>query len=148
MDYRLKMAVVFTDPLFAHAGATESEARLEGRDPVTGRARFAETGRAITMSEDYGLWKLHACHSSGEILGASILGPRADDLVHLVTTLMHYRAGVDRIFELPWYHPTLSEVMLNIARDAVGQIDAATAVGSDDPPPGDCGPLDDDARSN
>jgi pyruvate/2-oxoglutarate dehydrogenase complex dihydrolipoamide dehydrogenase (E3) component len=122
MDYRLKMTVIFTDPPFAHVGFTESEARLGGWDLVAGRARLAETGRAITMSVDHGIWKLYACRSSGEILGSSILGPRADDLVHLIATLMHYRAGVDQILELPWYHPTLSEVMLNVARDAMGQV--------------------------
>jgi pyruvate/2-oxoglutarate dehydrogenase complex dihydrolipoamide dehydrogenase (E3) component len=147
MDYRLKMAVIFTDPPFAQIGASESEARREGRDPVTGRARFAETGRAITMSVNHGMWKLYACRSTGEILGSSILGPRADDLIHVIAALMHYRAGIDRIFELPWYHPTLSEVMLNIARDAVGQIDATAAEGHNEPPPGDCGPLD-EARSD
>jgi pyruvate/2-oxoglutarate dehydrogenase complex dihydrolipoamide dehydrogenase (E3) component len=122
MDYRLKMTVIFTDPPFAHVGFTESEARLGGWDLVAGRARLAETGRAITMSVDHGIWKLYACRSSGEILGSSILGPRADDLVHIIATLMHYRAGVEQILELPWYHPTLSEVMLNVARDAMGQV--------------------------
>ena len=33
------------------------------------------------------------------------------------------RARVDRIFELPWYHPTLSEVMLTIGRDAAARIE-------------------------
>ena len=67
----------------------------------------------------------YACKKTGEILGSSILGPRADDLIHLVATLMDARAGVDRIFELPWYHPTLSEVILNIGRDAAARIEAA-----------------------
>jgi pyruvate/2-oxoglutarate dehydrogenase complex dihydrolipoamide dehydrogenase (E3) component len=121
MDYRLEMAVVFTDPPFARVGATVDEARLEGWDVVTGSVRFPETGRAITMSVRHGLWKLYACRETGEILGSSILGPRADDLIHLIATLMAYRANVSRIFELPWYHPTLSEVILNIARDVQTQ---------------------------
>ena len=52
-----------------------------------------------------------------EILGASILGPRADDLIHLVAVMMFAGVTYDRIPDLPWYHPTLSEVMLNVARD-------------------------------
>lgn len=125
MDYRLRMAMIFTDPPFAQVGANEREARLEGWDPVVGRARLPETGRAITMSVRHGLWKLCACKKTGEILGCSMLGPRADDLIHLVALLMHGRAGVDRIFELPWYHPTLSEVMLDIGRDTAARIEAA-----------------------
>ena len=85
---------------------------------------------------------LARARETGEILGSSILGPRADDLIHLITTLMAYRANVNRIFELPWYHPTLSEVILNIGRDAIGQI-----AGDADPPPADCGPLGGDTRS-
>lgn len=127
MDYRLRMAVVFTDPPFAQVGANEREARLEGWDPVVGRARLPETGRAITMSVRHGLWKLYACKSTGEILGCSMLGPRADDLIHLVALLMADRAAVGRIFELPWYHPTLSEVMLNVGRDAACRIEGAAA---------------------
>ena len=138
MDYRLKMAVVFTDPPFAHVGATETEARREGREVVAGSVRFPETGRAITMSVRHGLWKLYADRENGEILGSSILGPRADDLVHTVATLMAYRADVDRVLELPWYHPTLSEVILNVARDAARKISETPGAEDLDPRRPDC----------
>ena len=63
------------------------------------------------------LWKLVVDRESGEILGSSIIGPRADDLIHEVSILMHFRARIGDVFELPWYHPTVSEVFLNLARD-------------------------------
>jgi pyruvate/2-oxoglutarate dehydrogenase complex dihydrolipoamide dehydrogenase (E3) component len=122
MDYRLRMAVVFTDPPFAQVGMTEREARGSGRAIVTGRARFPRTGRAITMGTRFGLWKLFADAATGEILGSAILGPRADDLVHLVSVLMGSGADAHRIPELPWYHPTLSEVILDLARDVIRQL--------------------------
>jgi dihydrolipoamide dehydrogenase len=121
MDYRLSMCVVFTDPPFARVGAGEQQARDAGLDVVVGRARLSETGRAITMETRHGLWKLIVDRKSGEILGSSILGPRADDLIHGIAILMHYRAKVGDIFDLPWYHPTLSEVMLDLARDVEDQ---------------------------
>jgi len=139
IDYRLRMAVIFTDPPFAQVGASEEEARLEGWDPVVGRARLPETGRAITMSVRHGLWKLCACRRSGEILGCAMLGPRADDLIHLVALLMDGRATVDRILDLPWYHPTLSEVMLNVARDVAARIEAAAGGDVAGPPAGAAG---------
>jgi len=55
--------------------------------------------------------------NDGEILGSQILGPRADDLAHLITVLMYHHSRVDDILQMPWYHPTLSEVMLDLARD-------------------------------
>jgi pyruvate/2-oxoglutarate dehydrogenase complex dihydrolipoamide dehydrogenase (E3) component len=117
IDERLKICEIFTDPPFAQLGLTEQMARERRIDCVVGREYFAQTGRAITMGADYGLWKMIADRTTGEILGTSILGPRADDLVHIVSTLMRYRGGAADVLELPWYHPTLSEVLLNVARD-------------------------------
>jgi pyruvate/2-oxoglutarate dehydrogenase complex dihydrolipoamide dehydrogenase (E3) component len=116
MDYRLRMGVVFTDPPFAQVGLGEQQARAAGIDVVVARERFAETGRAITMEVRHGLWKLVVDQKSGEILGSSIVGPRADDLIHEIAILMHYRAKAGDILDLPWYHPTVSEVLQNLAR--------------------------------
>ncbi|MEE8537813.1 MAG: FAD-dependent oxidoreductase [Acidobacteriota bacterium] len=117
MDYRMKMSVIFTDPPFAQVGATEAEAKESGRAYAVGQARFPETGRAITMEAKHGVWKVLVDRESGEIIGSAILGPRADDLIHLISLMMHYHGQAQDIPGLPWYHPTLSEVMLNIAGD-------------------------------
>jgi pyruvate/2-oxoglutarate dehydrogenase complex dihydrolipoamide dehydrogenase (E3) component len=71
----------------------------------------------------HGLFKVYADCSNGEIVGASILGPRADDLIHLIAVMMHFRATARDIGKLPWYHPTLSEVILGVGRDLAGQLD-------------------------
>lgn len=125
MDYRLKMSVIFTDPPFAHVGMVEDEIEAEraaGRDVVEGRAAFPKTGRAITMGTEHGLWKLWVDRGSCEVLGSAILGPRADDLVHLISQMMYYGGTVNDIAKLPWYHPTLSEVMINLGLDLAGKI--------------------------
>jgi pyruvate/2-oxoglutarate dehydrogenase complex dihydrolipoamide dehydrogenase (E3) component len=121
IDYRLKMQAIFTDPPYASVGATREEAIETGRDVIVGRARLPQTGRAITMGVEHGLWRLYACRETGELLGGSMLGPRADDLIHELALLMHFRAKVDEIAALPWYHPTLSEVMLDLVRDVQRQ---------------------------
>jgi pyruvate/2-oxoglutarate dehydrogenase complex dihydrolipoamide dehydrogenase (E3) component len=116
MDYRLEMQVIFTEPPFAQVGVTVDQARAAGLDVVTSSARFPETGRAITMGIRHGIWKLVADRASGEILGTSIVGPRADDLAHLISTIMYFRGKIDDIRALPWYHPTLAEVMIDLCR--------------------------------
>jgi pyruvate/2-oxoglutarate dehydrogenase complex dihydrolipoamide dehydrogenase (E3) component len=118
IDRRLLLSVIFTDPPFAHLGMTEREAEGHGRPAVVSVARFPETGRAITMSARFGVWKLVVCRETGEILGSSILGPRADDIVHVLSTAMYYHGTVVDLLDMPWYHPTLTEVILNLARDA------------------------------
>jgi len=115
VDRRLMMQVVFTDPPFALVGRSEEELRREQPGLQVGEARFPETGRAITMGTRYGLWRLFA-GPDGAILGSAILGPRADDLAHLVMLMMRHGGTVEEIPDLPWYHPTLSEVMLDLAR--------------------------------
>jgi pyruvate/2-oxoglutarate dehydrogenase complex dihydrolipoamide dehydrogenase (E3) component len=130
IDYRLKMTVIFTDPPLAHVGMTEPEIAASGREIEIGRARFPETGRAITMEVEHGLWKLFVDRGTCEILGSAIVGPRADDLIHLVSTLMHYGGGLRDLGEMPWYHPTLSEVMINLERDLAGKIPGCEAVPS------------------
>lgn len=122
MDYRLKMNVVFTDPPFAQVGLTGAEAAARGGEVLAGRARFPETGRAITMGVEHGLWKVFASREGGEVLGSVILGPRADDLIHLLSLVMLYRGRVPDLLDAPWYHPTLSEVMLNLVRDLAAQV--------------------------
>ncbi len=117
VDRRLAMRVVFTDPPLAMLGLTEPQARREGRAIVTAQIRFPETGRAITMDVQHGLCKLVADADRGEILGAQILGPRADDLIHTLAALMNYRGTAADMLSLPWYHPTLSEVFLSLARE-------------------------------
>ena len=126
VDDRLLMSVVFTDPPFARVGLSEQDAADAGRDAVVGAARFPETGRAITMETRHGLWKLVVDRESGEILGSTVLGPRADDLVHTVSAMMYYRGRVEDILRMPWYHPTLSEVALDLARSALAPTHGAT----------------------
>jgi dihydrolipoamide dehydrogenase len=121
VDRRLAMQVVFTDPPLAVLGLTEPRAREAGLSIVTAKIRFPETGRAITMDVQHGLCKIVADSETGEILGAQILGPRADDLIHTIAALMHYRGTAVDMLSLPWYHPTLSEVFLSLAREIEGK---------------------------
>jgi pyruvate/2-oxoglutarate dehydrogenase complex dihydrolipoamide dehydrogenase (E3) component len=121
VDERLLMDVIFTDPPYAQVGLTELRARDAGCDVVVGQAKFPETGRAITMETAHGIWRLVADKAGGEILGASILGPRADDLVHSVMLLVRHATTASEIQELPWYHPTLTEVLLDLSRDILRQ---------------------------
>ncbi len=117
VDERLRMEVVFYDPPMATVGFNEARAVAMGHEVVCASVRFPETGRAITMDVEHGAWKLVADRSDGRILGAQILGPRADDLIHVVGSILAMRGTAAAMLEMPWYHPTLSEVLLQLARD-------------------------------
>jgi pyruvate/2-oxoglutarate dehydrogenase complex dihydrolipoamide dehydrogenase (E3) component len=117
VERRLNMSVVFTDPPLATVGLTETQAQAEGINTIVAEARFAQTGRAITMDVAHGVIQLVANADRGEIIGAQILGPRADDIIHAVSAVMYYRGTAKDMLEMPWYHPTLSEVLLGLARE-------------------------------
>ncbi len=116
VDRRLSMQVVFTDPPLATLGLAEAQAARQGRAVVTSQIRFPETGRAITQDVRHGVCKLVADVDRGEILGAQILGPRADDLIHTLAAVMQHHGTAADMLSMPWYHPTLSEVFLSLAR--------------------------------
>lgn len=121
VEQRLHMEVVFTDPPLASIGMTEEAARKAGEQVLTAEARLAQTGRAITMDVAHGVMRLVAKADTGEILGAQILGPRADDIIHALSTLMYYRGTAQDMLSMPWYHPTISEVLLSLAREIVSK---------------------------
>ena len=122
VETRLHMTAIFTDPPLATIGITEAEGHAAGIPLVTASAKLAETGRAITMDVQHGLWKMVAHKETGELLGCQILGPRADDIIHIISTAMFYRGTAEDLLKMPWYHPTISEVGLSLARQLAAQV--------------------------
>lgn len=110
---------IFTHPPYAEAGLRETEARAAGFDVVVARKNFANQGRGIVMATepDAASAKLIAEKGSGRLVGAQFLGPRADDLVHVAATVMHFRGTADDLVAMPWYHPTLSEIYVELGRE-------------------------------
>lgn len=123
VERRLHMTAIFTDPPLATIGLTQMAAEAASIPVVTASAKLAQTGRAITMDVQHGLWKMVAHKETGAILGCQILGPRADDIIHIISTAMYYNGTAMDLLEMPWYHPTISEVGLTLARQLVAQVD-------------------------
>jgi pyruvate/2-oxoglutarate dehydrogenase complex dihydrolipoamide dehydrogenase (E3) component len=123
VERRLRMAAIFSDPPLATIGQTEREANASGVPVITASAKLAQTGRAITMDTQHGLWKLVANAETGEILGSQILGARGDDIIHVISTAMYYHGTVFDLVKMPWYHPTLTEVGLSLARELCGKVE-------------------------
>ena len=80
VDYRALPWVTYTDPELAQVGLTEAASRTIERAPRVLRWRFVENDRAQTERETEGIVKV-VTRGNGRILGASILGPGAGDLI-------------------------------------------------------------------
>jgi pyruvate/2-oxoglutarate dehydrogenase complex dihydrolipoamide dehydrogenase (E3) component len=107
-DYRVVPWVTFTDPELARVGLTESQARAEGIEPTVLRFAFKDIDRAVTEVESSGFIKLIG--HKGKILGASLLGPHAGELIHEIVLAMKTGASLSDISATIHAYPTLAQV--------------------------------------
>jgi len=110
MDYRLKVFAVFTEPGFACAGDSEEELRSKAIPFLCAKYPFDDHGKSLVMGETHGFVKILAHERTGEILGASVVGPEAAELIHEIVVAMRFRATAADLAATPHYHPTLSEI--------------------------------------
>jgi pyruvate/2-oxoglutarate dehydrogenase complex dihydrolipoamide dehydrogenase (E3) component len=120
MDYRLKLYVIFTEPQVAAVGLSENEARAGAIDALAATYPFCDHGKSLIMDETEGFVKLLADRSTREILGGSVVGPDASELIHEIVVAMRFRATVGQLAAIPHYHPTLSEIWLYPAEELAG----------------------------
>lgn len=110
MDYRLTLFGVFCAPQAAAVGSTEAELKKAGVPYLAADYPFGDHGKSMVMGETEGFVKLLAHAASGEILGASVVGPEATELIHEIVVAMAFRSTAAQLLAIPHYHPTLSEI--------------------------------------
>ena len=106
--------VTYTDPELAHVGQSEAEARAKGQEVRILRFPFAENDRAIAEGVTTGLIKVVATRR-GRVLGASIVGSHAGELILPWVLAVKYRLGVGKMAQAIVPYPTLSEVSARVA---------------------------------
>jgi dihydrolipoamide dehydrogenase len=87
-------------------------ARFADLDPdriAVGAVDYGNQGRARIMGKGQGIVRVYGDRSSGRLLGAEMLGPRVEHTAHLLAWAIQLGATVDRILELPFYHPVVEE---------------------------------------
>jgi pyruvate/2-oxoglutarate dehydrogenase complex dihydrolipoamide dehydrogenase (E3) component len=107
-DYRVVPRVTFTDPEIASVGLTEAQARDRGMAVDVLRFEFSNVDRAITDGSTGGLVKLVT--RKGRILGGTILGPHAGELLHEIVLAMRAGIRIGTIGATIHAYPTLAQV--------------------------------------
>jgi pyruvate/2-oxoglutarate dehydrogenase complex dihydrolipoamide dehydrogenase (E3) component len=92
VDFSVFPTATFTIPALAQVGLTEEAARQKGARVAIGRAPFADSSAASVREETEGLVKAVLDKSTGRILGVHVLGPDAEDLIHVAAVAI--RAGL------------------------------------------------------
>jgi pyruvate/2-oxoglutarate dehydrogenase complex dihydrolipoamide dehydrogenase (E3) component len=110
MDYRLKLFAIFSNPALAVVGLSEKEAREMGIPFIAASYPFADHGKSMVEGHTQGFVKLVVHSGTKQILGASVVGPEAAEIIHEVVVAMHFNATAGDLAKVPHYHPTLSEI--------------------------------------
>ena len=113
--------VVCTTPELATVGYSAEEAASAGYRVVTGRFPLAANGRALTLGADNGVALVVASADDGMLLGATLVGPRAGDLIGQLTLAIEMGATLTDLSEIVYPHPNLGEIVLEGAEGALGR---------------------------
>ncbi len=111
IDYRFVPSAIFTNPEVAIVGVNEKIAKEQENEVEIARFPFSANGKALTLGEDRGLVKLIKEKESGKILGGTIIGPHATDLIAEITLAAKNELKVSDIVETIHAHPTTSEAI-------------------------------------
>ncbi len=109
VDYSAVPFATFTDPEVARVGLNEQEAQQQGIEYEVTRFDLAELDRAIAEGEAQGLVKVLTPPGRDKILGATIVGEQAGELIGEFTAAMKHGFGLNKILGTIHIYPTLFE---------------------------------------
>ncbi|MDB5810664.1 MAG: associated Golgi protein [Betaproteobacteria bacterium] len=109
VDYSVIPWATFTDPEVARVGLNEQEAREKNIACEVSRYPLSELDRAVTDEEAHGFVKVLTTPGSDRILGATIVGEHAGDLIAEFVVAMKHGLGLNKILGTIHTYPTLAE---------------------------------------
>ncbi len=123
VDYSLIPSAVFTAEEIGQIGLTEEQAKEKGIETVTGYFPFMYNDKAVDEHEKEGFVRLVFEKESKKIIGASIVGSSASELVHIMQLAIKNKMTAEEIHEFIYFHPSLSEIFSYATYDvAVGKL--------------------------
>jgi pyruvate/2-oxoglutarate dehydrogenase complex dihydrolipoamide dehydrogenase (E3) component/uncharacterized membrane protein YdjX (TVP38/TMEM64 family) len=108
-DYSVIPWATFTDPEVARVGLNETEAREKGIAHEVTVYGMDDLDRAIADEEAHGMVKVLTAPGSDRILGATIVGEHAGDLIVEYVSAMKHGIGLEKILGTIHIYPTLAE---------------------------------------
>ncbi len=111
ISHRVPIYALFTDPPLGRTGMSEKEALDSGKRVLKAVRPMSKINRAKEMGETKGFAKLLVDADSDLILGASILGPGADEIINMIAVLIHQKIPCKDYRKVVHVHPTVSELI-------------------------------------
>lgn len=115
IDYRVVPWCTFTEPEVARVGLNESEAKEKNVAHAVHSYSLSDLDRAVCDREAEGFIKVLTQKGSDRILGVTLVGSHAGDLLHELALAMHQGIGLKQVAAMIHIYPTLAEVSKRIA---------------------------------
>lgn len=116
-DYSLIPRAVYTFPEIASVGKTEEACASESLEVSVGRSFFKANGRSNAHNETVGEIRVVRDNSTNTIIGVAMVGSIVTELIGAARALI---GSTEKITEISFPHPTVSEVLKEAAEDAFG----------------------------
>ncbi len=105
----------YTDPEIAHIGMTAEEAKKKESEISVTRVEFKDVDRAVLDGDEEGFVRIYTKKGSDKVLGATIVGRHAGDLISEITTLMMAGKGLGTLASTIHPYPTQAEILKKAA---------------------------------
>lgn len=115
LDYRGIPWAIFASPPLARVGLTESQARRRyPKDVIVVRQYFKTVDAAVIQGEITGFCKVIG-RENGEILGASIVGTAAGELIGAIALAMQHKIKIGALCQVPGVFSTFSDILFQVS---------------------------------
>ena len=111
---RVTTYAMFTDPPLGRVGMTVREARESGRRVLKAEVPMSGVSRAVLEGETSGLMRILVDADTSELLGATILGLHADDLVQVISFALQAGVPYQKLRDALPIHPTMAEYIPSV----------------------------------
>lgn len=113
---------IYTIPEISAVGETEESCQQKNIDFCVGRALYVNNARGHIIGDTSGMIKLIFARSDKSLLGVSIIGENATELIHVGMTVLDNNRTIDEFIEQVFNYPTLSECYKYAAYDGMGNL--------------------------
>src|SRR5438132_1047966 len=115
LDYEKAASAIFTEPEIADVGVAEAEAFAEGRKLRVTKVPFSANAKALIEGDSRGFVKIVSDPATGVVLGGSIVGRGAAELISVLAVAVTCNLKVVDIADALLVHPALSESLHDAA---------------------------------
>lgn len=113
---------IYTIPEISAAGETEESCKEKKIDYCVGRALYANNARGHIIGDTAGMLKLVFARADKKLLGVSIIGESATELIHIGMAVLDHNETIDEFIEQVFNYPTLSETYKYAAYEGLGNL--------------------------